>query len=81
MSRRAGNVSIKQLSSSTNNEGETVIAGPNIVNDTGDVEQVIQSMINSDTILDENDVNTIVNNKLTNYTTTNNLESNYLKLR
>ena len=83
MSRRAGNVSIKQLSATTNNEGETVITGPSVSGggvSAADVENVITTMINNDDILDENDVKNIVDNKLTDYTTKtllNNTLDNY----
>ena len=76
--RKAGNVSIKQLNASTNNEtGETVITGPSIVNDVGDVESVITSLINNDTILDANDVNGLIDVKLQDYTDTTDLNENY----
>ena len=78
MSRRAGNVSIKQLSATTNNEGETIITGPSVGGaSAADVEQVITSMINNNDLIDENDVKDVVDNKLSNYTTTADLQENY----
>ena len=78
MSKRAGNVSIKQLAASTNNEtGETTISGPSVVNDVTDVEQVITTLINNDTIIDENDVNELIDAKLQDYTTTTDLQNDY----
>ena len=70
MSRRGNGISIKNLVSNaetiteTNPDGTTTttttINIPNVINDTGDVENVINTMINNDKILDEDDVKDIV---------------------
>ncbi|MBR3673813.1 MAG: hypothetical protein IKN65_06005, partial [Clostridia bacterium] len=85
--RKAGNVSIKNLvnnaetTTTTNPDGTTTttttINIPSVVNDVGDVETVIQTMISNDKILDENDVQTIVSTNLANYTTTSDLQNDY----
>ena len=83
-----GNISIKQLNAvaetttTTNEDGTTTttISIPSTVapiSTSNDVETVITSMITNDKILDEDDVKDIVDNKLTDYTTTSDLQTNY----
>ena len=76
MSRRAANVSIKQLAATATTEtkpdGTTTITIPTTmapVSTATDVSNVVNEMISNDKILDEDDVNSIVNNKLTDYAT------------
>ena len=65
MSRRVGNISIKQITAAAEEKEDGSITIPSGINsESAEVENVIQNMIQSDKIIDENDVQELINTSL-----------------
>ena len=68
-------MSLKSIKSYSSKQIQTPGSTANII--SSDVELIVQNLIEENAILDEEDVNEIVDNKLEDYTTTENLQNDY----
>ena len=72
---KSSSVSIKQIIEAAENSNDgsiTIISG-----ESADVQGIVEQMINNDSIIDSDDVEEIVDNKLEDYTTTADLQNDY----